>query len=477
MSDTDCPTVTPPNRARRRRSGQVGRFLRMCFPTRRALSLALLVCLVAPAALIAAHIHENREFSPIDEAAHWDYVTRIANGGFPRLGERLQNSTLRVLSCRKTALSEPVAPPCSQRNLRPDQFAGGGYQYEAQQPPVYYAVTVPMRWVAMDIFRMGDVDGTRSTGIVWLCLGLFILWTAGRVVGLRPNAIAAVVLMLGSAPLVVYQTSTVSNGAASIFAGSVVLLLAALAWRNPGRWRVPVLALGGFVAVGIAEPNVLAVFVASAMFGVLGILDYSSSTRRVAKSFHDFFGAWWPAGGALLLGGLVSATTWIAISRGLATINPKDLPPFGILRTGSRGLPQIAREAVLMLGPVTDSYNTYRPTVSAAAINLGPVVDEMLRTLLLAGGLAGLFVHRRRLYHWMGILSVASLYLGGFLLGVGLWLNYDIDPGLSGRYGMSLGPFLALGLVAAIRGRWALRVLWTVALITFATTLSFTLVG
>ena len=138
---------------------------------------------------------------------------------------------------------------------------------------------------------------------------------------------------------------------------------------------------------------------------------------------------------------------------------------------------RLLEKQCLMLGPVTDSYNTYRPTVSSAASNLGPVVNEVLRILLLAGGLAGLFVHRRRLYHWMGLSSVASLYLGGFLLGVGLWLNYDIDPGLSGRYGMSLGPFLALGLVAAIRGRWVLGVLWTVALITFGTTFSFTLVG
>ena len=144
MGEADSPIVTPVNHLRRDQAGH-------CRPDSYGCAFLhdgpclwlLLVCLVAPAALIVAHIHENPEFSPIDEAAHWDYVTRIANGGFPRLGQRLQPSTLRTLACRKTALSKPVAPPCSQRILRPDQFAGGGYQYEAQQPPVYYAVTVP----------------------------------------------------------------------------------------------------------------------------------------------------------------------------------------------------------------------------------------------------------------------------------------------------------------------------------------------
>jgi len=449
----------------------------MCFPTRSALVVALIVCFVAPAALIVAHIHENPEFSPIDEAAHWDYVTRLANGGFPRLGQRLQGSTLRALSCRKTALPNLLTPPCKQRILKPDEFGGGGYQYEAQQPPVYYAVTVPMRWVAMNLFRMGDVDGTRATGIVWLCAGLFVMWIAGRLVELRPAAIGAVVFLIGSAPLVVYEASSVTNGAASILAGSSLFLLAALAWRHPGRWTVPVLAIGAFVAVGMAEPNILAVLVASAMFGAFVTRRNDASMPGETTPVRTFLGAWWPAGGALLIGALASAVAWIAVSRNLAIINPKILPAFGILRTAPRGLGEIFREAVTMLGPVTDSYNVYRPTITSNNSNVEPVINEMLRTLLLAGALAGLFVHRRLWYHWIGFVSVATLYVGGVVLGVVLWLTYDIDPSLTGRYGLSVAPFLALGLVAAIRGRWVLPGLWVVSVVTFATTLWYTLVG
>jgi len=451
--------------------------VRVCFPTRRASALALLVCFVAPAALVVAHIHENPKFSPIDEAEHWDYVTRIANGGFPRLGQLLQPATLRAQACRGTALAGFNAPPCKQRVLRAAEFSGGDYSYEAQQPPVYYAVTVPMRFVAVDVFGMGDVGGTRATGIVWLCAGLLAMWMAGRVVGLRPLAIGAAVLLLGSAPLVVYQEASISNNAASIFAGASVFLLAALAWRHPGRWVVPVLAAGGFVAVAIDQSDGFAVVVASVVFAFLSTCQGDASAPGAIGAMRTFLRAWWPAGGALLLGGLASALAWLAISRDLAIVNPRLFQAFGALRTAPRGFGEIVREAVLMLGPVTDSYNVFRPTPSSAAVNLEPVVNEVLRTLLLAGGLAGLFVRRRLWYHWMGLTSVAVLYCGGLVLGVGLLFDYDIDPSLTGRYGMSLAPLLALGLVAAIRGVAVLRALWLVALATFTTTLCLTLVG
>ena len=458
--------------------GPVGRFTRMCFPTPAAsFALALLVCLLAPAALIVVHIHENPKLSPIDEAQHWDYVTRLAHGGFPRMGQRLQPSTLRVVACRGTDLPSVRVPPCRQAVLRPGEFSGGGYQYEAQQPPLYYALTVPMRFVTVDVLHMGDLGGTRVTGIVWLCAGLFVLWTAGRALGMEPAPIGAAVLVLGSAPLVVYQSSTVTNGNSSILAGSLVVLLTALAWRHPGRWVVPVLALGGFAAVSMAEPNAMAVFVASVLVAVLALTASGSAAGGGREAVRALGRAWWPAGGALALGGLASAVIWIVVSRQLAVVNVKDLLPFEVLRTGRHGLGLIAGEAVRLLGPVTDSYNVFRPDMSLTAYDLRPVVNEVLRTLLLAGGLAGLFVSRRRWHHWTGLLSVGVLYVGGIVLGIGLWVTYDIDPALSGRYGMSLAPLLALGLVAAMRGRVARGLLWVVGVGVFVTTLGSTLVS
>ena len=43
------------------------RFLRLCFPSKSALLLALFTCVIVPASLVGLHIHENPKLSPIDE--------------------------------------------------------------------------------------------------------------------------------------------------------------------------------------------------------------------------------------------------------------------------------------------------------------------------------------------------------------------------------------------------------------------------
>ena len=167
-------------------AGPVIRFIRMCFPTRASFALALLVCLVAPATLIVVHIHENPTLSPIDEAQHWDYVTRLAHGGFPRMGQRLQPATLRVVACRGTDLPAVTAPPCHQRVLKPGEFAGGDVPVRGAATA---AVLRPHRSHALRHRGRAAherLGGTRATGIVWLCAGLLMLWAAGRALGMEP---------------------------------------------------------------------------------------------------------------------------------------------------------------------------------------------------------------------------------------------------------------------------------------------------
>ena len=452
--------------------GAVRRALRLCFPTLGALVLAFLVCVAAPTALVAVHIHENPMFSPIDEAAHYDYVTRIADGGFPRLGQRLQPSTLRALACTGTAFSGLHTPPCTSPVLRASQFAGGGYQYEAQQPPTYYAITVPLRWGAIHVLGLRSLSATRAVGDLWLVIGLLLLWAAGRVLGLGPKVIGLGVLLLATAPLVVYQTSIVSNDVPSVFSGCLLALLGALAWRRPGRWVAPTLFLAGLFVASIKLTDALPVAVLSALLGI------AAWSRRTAGSSgpsaaRAWFKRWWPNGGLLLLGGVISVAAWIVISRKISLINPKDLPTFGVLRTHPVSLLLIAQGALTMLTPLTHSYYAFRTnnsaTVSASSaqsLHLQAITATLLDYLLIAGGLAGLFVRRRSWEHWLGLLTMPALYLGGLVLGISLWITYNATPGLSGRYGLALAPFLVLALVAAVRGAWVLRGLWVFALAT-----------
>jgi hypothetical protein len=129
---------------------------------------------------------------------------------------------------------------------------------------------------------------------------------------------------------------------------------------------------------------------------------------------------------------------------------------------------RILHEVILLLGPTTDSF------VSPGTLgqNLQVVLAALLRFLLLGGALAGLFVAPRRWSHWLGLLTVTALLGGGYLFGLGLRINYAIDPSLSARYALPAAPLLILTLIAAVQGRWVIRGLWAFGLVSLAVTLS-----
>jgi hypothetical protein len=138
------------------------------------------VCVVVPSSFIAIHIRENPKLSPIDETAQFDYVSRVAHGSVPRLGQYLMPSTLELLSCTGTAFAFSGNPPC-QGPKTPTAYIGGGFQYEAQQPPTYYAATVPFRWMGVHLLGMSSLTSARATGAMWVSTGLLTLWMAGRI--------------------------------------------------------------------------------------------------------------------------------------------------------------------------------------------------------------------------------------------------------------------------------------------------------
>jgi len=446
--------------------------LHQCFPNRSAVATALFVCVLAPAVLVALQIHDNPKLSPIDEAAHWDYVKRVAGGSVPRIGQHLEPSTLREIVCRGTDLSGLVLPKCSSPRLPARLFPGGAEQYEAQQPPTYYAATVPLRWFGTDVLGMADVTATRAAGILWLTVGLLLLWSAARIVELDVPVIGAGILVLATAPVVIYHTAIISNDVPSILGGSLVALLGALAWKRPGRWSVPALGITAFCLVAIKTTELFPVTIVAALFLLRACAEAAPWDRQTwAANLKPVARRWLHDGGALLIGGVASAVVWIFLNRWLALIDPKQLATFGILRTHAVTSTLIMREAIFLLGPTTDSY------VSPATLgsNLQVVLADLLRFLLIAGALAGLFVSPRRWFHWLGLVIVPVLFAGGFLFGLGLRINYAIDPGLSARYALPAAPLLILTLIAAVRGKWVVRGLWAFGLASFALTF-FTMV-
>ena len=174
---------------------------------------------------------------------------------------------------------------------------------------------------------------------------------------------------------------------------------------------------------------------------------------------------------------------WIIVFHSRALINPRDLPTFAVLRTGSFGWGSAVGEGASLLAPLTGSFVAFRSNAAVAppegllSQNLQLVMSNLLQYLVLAGGLAWLFVQPRRWNHWLGVVALPVLYVGGVALGASVYLTYDANPGVSGRYGLSVAPVLVLGLIGSLQGRWAARLLAIFAVVSVALSFYFMLDG
>jgi hypothetical protein len=423
------------------------------FPTRGALAIALVACVLVPTVLAIRQIDANPQFSPIDEPAHFDYVQKVADGKLPRLDEPFDETTMRELACRGIALPSFRQPPCDTTELRPDQFSAA-IQYEAQHPPTYYAVTAALRWVPEHVLGIDKLDATRAPNILWLVAGLLLLWAAGTVMAVAPLPLGAGLLLVAASPVVVYHTAEVTNDVTAVPAAGLVALTAALAYR--GRLKHPTIVL--FVAAFLASTcKATNAFAAIAVAGLLGVGELAAHR---AQGWRTALRPWLRNGGALVLGALLPVAVWAVVNRSRSLVPLDEEVVFESLRQGPRTVGLVIREAAELFRPLTGLSGGFVPlSPDTLNSNVQAPLYTFLGLLLIGAGLSGLFVSPRRWYHVLGLISVASLYLGGFFFGTALMLTYDADPGLTGRYGLSLGALLALVLAAAVTGRWAQRTL------------------
>jgi hypothetical protein len=425
--------------------------------------MACFVCILAPVALGAGQIATNPKFSPIDEAAHYDYVNRVAGGSVPRQGEHLLSSTRRAVACRGTVVEHPGLPSCDARRLPYRRFPGDASQYEAQQPPTFYALTVPLRWITQHVLRVNNqLDATRATGIIWLIVGLVLCWAAGRLMGIEPLPLGAALLLLAAAPAVIYQTGYVSNDVTAIPAAGLIALVSAVAHTRNGPRIAIALFAAGLIAAALKATNLIGVVVVSILFACSAIAKREGTERWTTTTRR-----WWSDGGFLLLGGVTAAASWLVTHRARALIDLRDEPAFGVLRGSPITPGLLLREATVLFRPLTSSF----VSPDTLGYDVQAPLFAMLGFLVIAAGVAGLFVSPRRWQHTLGLITVPALYVGGLGFGVADVLAYGIDPALAGRYGMSLAPLLILVLAASLAGKWAARTVALFAVFLFGTTL------
>ena len=441
--------------------------LRICFPGPGALALALLTCVVLPAVLIGIHVHENYALSPQDESSEYDYVNRVAAGSVPGVEQPLLPATLRLIACHGVAAPGLALPPCGSGTLTASEFGPLGYSDEAQQPPVYYAITAGLRWIPRQLLGVSLLSATRLTGIAWLAAGLLLLWGTGRLLDVGVLPLSAGVILLGTSPGVLYQSSIVDNSASGVFAGALPLFVAALAWRRPKPWTPPVLGLSALVTCGLYLTSALGFLALAVVFLLLAVSDRGGAERagragrRAARALAN---PWVLRAVAVSAGVVVALGGWYVAYRHLPLYDLQMRPSAGLLREyGAPSLGVFLTQGLNLLQPLTQTATgaAYRAT-SAGAIagpplsqNLQVVMSTLLELLLIAGALAWLFVRPRLWSHWAGMVSLPVLYLGGLATGLLEWQLLHTYPTLANRYGLSVTPLLVLGLVGSLRGRGA----------------------
>lgn len=439
---------------------------KLLFPSRAVVLGVLVVCLLLPAALVIQHVRAYHKLSPADEFAHLDYVEKIRRGDIPRLGDRVGPLILRIEACQSIDYRKVVIPPCAAKDPNPDHYPNNGFDHEAVQPPLYYGITAIERALVSKVAWQDDfLANTRVTGFFWLAAGLLLLWAAGRLLGARPWPLLAALLVLVSAPAVVYFSSIVSNDATAVFSGALMLLVVVLVGAEPSRWGTIALFVAGAVAATLKPTNAFAA-IAIGLF----VLFRPTGASRVQFDRARFLG-WLRTGGVLLGGAATAILVWVIVSNSIALVDAKDLPIYAVRRLDEF-------QPDLLLGQAANLLSAPTGSVPSGLLtgNFVFFTGELTRALFLAVGLSGLFVARRAWYHVLGLASTAALLLGGFGYGLVVWISLTMNPGTGARYGLSILPLLTICLAKlAERGRVALLIgaLGAAAAIGTLATLSF----
>lgn len=179
--------------------------------------------------------------SPIDEAAHFDYVRVVAEEHrLPVLGEDKTGLPVVALDAQLDPDSSP--PPDVERS---DGLAGESY--EAFEPPLYYLLVAPAFAVTGDWTHR--VKLVRLAGVVFLLAAAAVLYLlAGRAMPEARLVAFSVSLTVLMWPGVVVRSTTVSNAALELLACCAVVYAL---WRADEDRNERWLLLAGIV-VGLA---------------------------------------------------------------------------------------------------------------------------------------------------------------------------------------------------------------------------------
>lgn len=479
--------------SRAARRARLQQALALLWPSRAAALVCALVCVAVPVSLVVIHVERSPSFSPQDEVESFDYVQRVSELTLPRLGQQLLPSTNAQLRCVgrqpiifSKQLFSTTVPPCrgaTAAQINRFYHSPADAQYEVQQPPLYYALTALARWPLMSLAGLSPLPATRLVGALWLAATLLMLWIAARLIGIDWRVTAAGALLLAAAPTVVLSASMVNNDIAALFAGGVVAVSAAVAWRLPDRLPWWGFAGVGVLAVALKETGALPVLTVSGLLcadACARARSTASGTRELLRSGP--FRSWLRSGGAMLLGAGGVLIVWSIAFHALALMNPTSFAAVRINTDGHSGVADLAGNALAMLQPLTNTPMWPYRWSGSGPITVGfwtfrstQLTSQLLASLPLIVAASWIFSRRRTWCQWLAAASMLVLFLGGWALGISIMLTYHYNTRLPGRYGLSMAVLLVLAVIGVLEGRLSRLLFSGFALALYALALSYIL--
>jgi len=241
------------------------------WPRRRVdVGIALAIGLFALAVAVV-QIMRVTEISPIDEVTHIDYVWRIMHGELPHRGDTYTPFTLEEWSCRKQASVYNKLPECGVTD--PSQFGVIMENYNAWQPPGFFAVVALMTRIGMVVTSLDPVTLMRLSCAIIVAVGLMMVYALMRMWSLPRGLAAPVTLLLLANPFTLMVATTVSTDAPFLVFG---VLSAIVLTRELSGKSAALLALIAAACAGAVKTITLASLVI-----VLGVLVLIAVVRLV----------------------------------------------------------------------------------------------------------------------------------------------------------------------------------------------------
>ena len=403
-------------------------------------ALPLVILWVTALVIGGATMANNRLLSPIDEAAHLDYVLSMP-ARVPPAGDPMSQETLEIYACRGGNVAE-VLPARGAAYYEPGAYPWDGYGLAGTHPPVYYLVTAGVGAVVRAIGPLDTLDSFRAVGLLWFGAALTATYALSIRLGARRSTAVGVALLVAATGETVTSAATIGPDVAAWFAGGLVLLAAV---HHRGRRADTAILLAACLFAASVKLTCLLAVGAAMIFLVV--------RRPLGVRAPGGYWREWATASAAGLVFVVPSLAWMTYAASLATKAAEEIPQSAaFVLDGDLPLGAVAAQVTAFLSPI---FYGYVADFMTGSLELRTGAFSSM--VILLGTLTAVVAGRARpVLCALGIGVAVLTIVGGPLMTVANYLTSESFFPMNPRYGMPLVAGMA-ALTAATFDTPALR--------------------